>query len=127
MDFLGVTHSVMHETTRAILDGLVKDVTDKTQLNDSQKMTSELAELNKSYAVASFPFTGEDRRQEVISDFDSIAVATACKIFRNDPTSSPLLFLEDLIVDVSNMVAYRRYTSNACPEFKVVKTENNDR
>ena len=25
------------------------------------------------------------------------------------------------------MVAYRRFTSNACPEFKVVKTENNDR
>ena len=62
MDFLGVTHSVMHETTRAILDGLVKDVTDKTHLNDSLKMTSVLAEINQSYAVANFPFSSEDSR-----------------------------------------------------------------
>ena len=37
------------------------------------------------------------------------------------------MHLDDLIVDVSNMFAHRRFTKEAILEFKVVKTAGNDR
>ena len=39
MPFLGATHKVMHDTTRAVLDGLVEDVVD----SNAQQQMSEVA------------------------------------------------------------------------------------
>ena len=38
-----------------------------------------------------------------------------------------MLHLEDLIVDVSNMLAYHRFMPYAALQFKLVKTDDNDR
>ena len=40
MEFKGVTHTEMHSTTSAILDGLVKDVTDTNAQNETSMMNS---------------------------------------------------------------------------------------
>ena len=67
---------MLHSTTRAILDGLVLDVTDSaTQLHTSG--SSKLVAVNESYAIKRYPFSKTDDRQEILSDFDSMAIKSA--------------------------------------------------
>ena len=63
MEFLGVTHKVMHDTTRIILDGLVEDVVDtNAQTKESETATktkesetaTKLKKANWSYGIQKF-------------------------------------------------------------------------
>ena len=74
MQFLGVTHKVMHDTTRAVLDGFVEDVADSNAQQEMSEAASKLKEANRSYGIRKFNFSSDSNRVELFSDFDSMAV-----------------------------------------------------
>ena len=63
----------------------------------------------------------------MLTDLDCIAIREAKKFLEAHPGSSPILHLEDLVIDVSNMVAYWRNSPYAYIQFKVFATANNER
>ena len=77
MPFLGVTHKVMHDTTRVVLDGLVDDVVDFNAQQEMSEVASKLQAANWSYGIKKFKFSEEDHRLELFSDLDSIAIHEA--------------------------------------------------
>ena len=70
-------HRVLHSTTRAILDGLVKDVIDTKMQMKTSMLVSKLEEMNQSFAIKKFPFSKEDKRRETLTDLDCIAIREA--------------------------------------------------
>ena len=90
-------------------------------------MVSKLEEMNQSFAIKRFPFSKEDKRRETLTDLDCIAIREAKKKFEMKLVTSPILHLDDLIVDVSNMVAYRRFSPFGIVEFMLLETGDNDR
>ena len=93
MPFLGVTHKVMHDTTRAVLDGFVEDV---VHSNGEEKMSEAALKLwaaNWSYGIKRFNFSKDDHRLEPFSDLDCIAIHQAKQKFEQDDTQSAFVHL----------------------------------
>lgn len=61
---------------------------------------------------------------ELLSDLDSMAINL--KIAGQQQRDSPFVYLEHLIIDTQNMTGFK-YSSKLKPDFKVVRTKNNDR
>ena len=90
-------------------------------------MASKLKEANWSYGIKRFNFSNDDKRLELFSDLDCMAISEAKQRCKQKPDQSPLVHLEDFIVDVANMVAYPRFSPFGLIAFKVVRTDHNDR
>ena len=127
MPFLGVTHKVMHDTTRVVLDGLVEDVVDSNTEQEMSEAASKLKEANRSYGIRKYNFSSDSDRLELFSDLDCMAIHAACQRLEQQPHSSPWVHLADYLVEVGNMVAYPRSSPFAFIAFKVVCTDQNDR
>ena len=123
MPFLGVTHNVMHDTTRAVLDGLVEDQVDSDTYQEKSEVASRLNEAICSYAIKKFSFSEDTVQLERFSDLDCIAIHEAKQRFEQQTRQSSIVHLKDFIVDVANMLAYPRFSPKGLITFKVVRSD----
>ena len=109
------------------MDGFVEDVVDSNAQQELSEVASKLKEANWSYGIKKFSCSEDSKHVEVFSDFDCMAIHSAKQRFEEQPHLSPWVHLADFIVDVSNMLAYPRFSPYGLIAFKVVRTDHNDR
>ena len=63
---------------------------------------------------------------ENLSDFDSIAINLALNGESQQINIDPFIYLEDFVIDLTNLVAFKKNCIDG-GAFKLVKTESNDR
>ena len=77
---------------------------------------------NWSWAIASYPFSGKSEALNYLTDLESMILQDMAS--RNAKAS--LVYLEDLIVDVKNKLAYKKWSPSGSIEYGLVcPTENN--
>lgn len=117
------------QTVRKMLNGQLKDYNESSKQGQEPEHVRAMKILNWSYGVKTVPisFSSESTEVEILSDFDSLAINVSLNEVQHEwQLCSKFIHVEDFVVDLANMVAFRK----RCPlglMHQIIKSKSNDR